>query len=76
MSTPPRVIIEAPNKVLFIDDQPERIDHLYKAGVLKTGVTYAKDAFEGIGYIVDGGPWDVIFLDHDIKCMRIPVCSL
>ena len=65
-SKKPPVVIEAPNKVLVVDEMPARLDALYKSGVLQTKATYAKNGLVAIDWIVDNGPWDVIFLDHDL----------
>jgi CheY-like chemotaxis protein len=60
------LVIEAPNRVLFVDDQSSRLDALREAGVLQTEVVHAASALDGIDAVVDGGPWDVVFLDHDL----------
>ena len=65
-SNKPPLVIEAPARVLFIDDQKIRLDAIYESGVLKTKATYANSALAGIDQITDHGPWDVIFLDHDL----------
>lgn len=42
------------------------IDDARELGTTKT----ARDYFEGIRLLKEEGPWDILYLDHDLACFR------
>jgi hypothetical protein len=53
-------------KVLFIDDEVFRFDRMVETGNLESTAVHVDNAIKAIDAIVDDGPWDVIFFDHDL----------
>jgi hypothetical protein len=53
-------------KVLFIDDEVFRFDRMIETGNLESTAVHVDNAIKAIDAIVDDGPWDVIFFDHDL----------
>jgi hypothetical protein len=53
-------------KVLFIDDEVFRFDRMIETHNLESTAVHVDNAIKAIDAIVDDGPWDVIFFDHDL----------
>lgn len=60
-----RVVIEAPNRVLVVEDYRDRVEALVRDGVILTEFTHASNALEALDLL--DRPWDVVFLDHDLE---------
>jgi hypothetical protein len=53
-------------KVLFIDDEVFRFDRMIETRNLESTAVHVDNGIKAIDAIVDDGPWDVIFFDHDL----------
>lgn len=54
-------------KVLFIDDEVERFEKMLELQYLDTHTaTHVNNGIKAIDAIVDNGPWDIIYFDHDL----------
>lgn len=53
-------------KVLFIDDEVYRFERMLETQQLHVAATHVDNGLKAIDAIVDDGPWDVIYFDHDL----------
>lgn len=60
-----QICIEAPARVLVVEDFQDRVDCLVSDGIIRTEFTHAKNALQALDYLDER--WDVIFLDHDLE---------
>jgi hypothetical protein len=62
-----QIRIDAPNRVLFVDDMHDRLEALLDEGVIVTKeVVYAPNALKALDYL-QLDRFDVVFLDHDLE---------
>lgn len=62
-----KILIEEPNRVLVVDDMPDRLGAMISDGVLVTKqITYAPNALRAI-CLLGEEKFDVVFLDHDLE---------
>jgi CheY-like chemotaxis protein len=54
-------------KVLFVDDEKWRFDKMMDWGIIPPTAVWANSALDAIDAIVDSGPFDSVFLDHDLN---------
>jgi len=54
-------------RVLFVDDERWRFDNMVGWGVIPNDAIWARSAIDAINVIVDFGPFDAVFLDHDLN---------
>lgn len=60
-----QICIEAPARVLVVEDFQDRVDCLVRDGIIKTEFTHARNALQALDFLDER--WDVIFLDHDLE---------
>ncbi len=53
-------------KVLFIDDDVYRFERMLETQQLHVAAIHVDNALKAINAIVDDGPWDYIYFDHDL----------
>jgi hypothetical protein len=53
-------------KVLFIDDEVYRFHRMLETQQLHVAATHVDNGLKAINAIVDDGPWDIIYFDHDL----------
>lgn len=53
-------------KVLFIDDEVYRYERMIETHHLEPTAVHVDTALKAIDAIIDDGPWDVIYFDHDL----------
>ena len=53
-------------KVLFIDDEVYRFERMLETNNLHVNATHVDNAVKAIDAIVNDGPWDYIYFDHDL----------
>jgi hypothetical protein len=53
-------------KVLFIDDEVYRYERMVETQYINSDAVHVDTALKAIDAIVDDGPWDYIYFDHDL----------
>lgn len=53
-------------RVLFIDDEVYRYERMIETGYITSDAVHVDNGLKAIDAIVNDGPWDRIYFDHDL----------